>query len=81
MRMLRRPHRRVKCKNLNRNHRNRIHRSQKRENKSPSPPNCNRRPGMRTVAEDAGEAAVVEVAVGAERGQLVLPGKLKECPL
>jgi hypothetical protein len=36
---------------------------------------------MRTVAEDAGEAAVVEVAVGAERGQLVLPGKLKECPL
>jgi hypothetical protein len=36
---------------------------------------------MRTVVEDAGEAAVVEVVVAAERGQSVLPGKLKQLPL
>jgi hypothetical protein len=36
---------------------------------------------MRTVAEDAGEAAVVEVVVAAEPRQLVLPGKLKQPPL
>ena len=39
--------------------------------------NRNLGPGMRTVVEDAGEAAAVEVEEAAERGQLVLPGKLK----